>query len=87
VHATHTPFSCGFKSYFVSVREDYKLRIFGNKVLKRIFGPERDKETERERGRERQRNCKLKKSIIYTIHRRASIKNPSKSALSGIWSN
>jgi hypothetical protein len=32
----------GCKTWSLTVREEHKLRVFENKVLRRIFGPKRD---------------------------------------------
>jgi hypothetical protein len=34
---------CGFDTWFLSSREDYRLIVFVNRVLRRIFGPRKDK--------------------------------------------
>jgi hypothetical protein len=33
---------CGFETWSLTVREKHKLRVFENRVLRRIFGPKRD---------------------------------------------
>jgi len=33
---------CGCETWSFTLREEYKLRVFENKVLKSIFGPKRD---------------------------------------------
>jgi hypothetical protein len=48
----------GCETWSLTVREEYKLRMFENRVLLRIFGPKRDGVTG---GRE---NCKTKSFII-----------------------
>jgi len=35
----------GHETWFVTLREEYRLSVFENRVLKRIFGPEKDKVT------------------------------------------
>jgi hypothetical protein len=40
---------CGCKSWSLTLREQNRLRIFGNRVLRRIFGPERDEVKEERR--------------------------------------
>jgi hypothetical protein len=35
----------GCETWSLTVREGHKLRVFENKVLRRIFGPERDRVT------------------------------------------
>jgi hypothetical protein len=32
----------GCETWSVTVREEHKLRVFDNRVLRRIFGPKRD---------------------------------------------
>jgi hypothetical protein len=35
----------GCETWSLTLREEYKLRVFENRVLRRIFGPKRDEET------------------------------------------
>jgi hypothetical protein len=35
----------GCETWYVTVREEHKLRVFEKRVLKRIFGPKRDRVT------------------------------------------
>jgi hypothetical protein len=35
----------GCKTWSLTLREEHRLRVFGNKVLRRIFGPKRDNVT------------------------------------------
>jgi hypothetical protein len=35
----------GFKTGSLTLREQHRLRVFENKVLRRIFGPKRDEVT------------------------------------------
>jgi hypothetical protein len=35
----------GYKTWSLTLREEHRLRVFENKVLKRIFGPKRDEVT------------------------------------------
>jgi hypothetical protein len=35
----------GCETWFLTLREEYRLRVFENRVLRRIFGPKRDKVT------------------------------------------
>jgi hypothetical protein len=35
----------GCKTWSLTLREEHRLRVFENKVLKRIFGPKRDEMT------------------------------------------
>jgi hypothetical protein len=35
----------GCETWSVTVREEHKLRVFENRVLRRIFGPKRDRVT------------------------------------------
>jgi hypothetical protein len=36
---------CGCETFSLTLREERKLRVFENKVLRRIFGPRRDEVT------------------------------------------
>jgi hypothetical protein len=36
---------CGCETWSLTLREEHRLRVFENKVLRRIFGPKRDEET------------------------------------------
>jgi hypothetical protein len=33
---------CGYETWSLTLREEHKLRVFENRVLRRIFGPKRD---------------------------------------------
>jgi hypothetical protein len=33
---------CGCETWCLTLREEHRLRVFENKVLRRIFGPKRD---------------------------------------------
>jgi hypothetical protein len=35
----------GCETWYLALREEHRLRVFENRVLRRIFGPERDEET------------------------------------------
>jgi hypothetical protein len=35
-------FLCGCETCSVTLREEHRLRVFEKRVLRRIFGPERD---------------------------------------------
>jgi hypothetical protein len=35
----------GCKTWSLTLREEHRLRVFGNRVLRRIFGPKRDEVT------------------------------------------
>ena len=37
---------CGCETWSLKLREERKLRVFENRVLRRIFGPKRDEVTE-----------------------------------------
>jgi hypothetical protein len=37
--------SCGCETWSLTLREEQRLRVFKNRVLRRIFGPKRDKVT------------------------------------------
>jgi hypothetical protein len=36
---------CGCETWSLTVREEHKLRVFENRVLRRIFGPKRNRVT------------------------------------------
>jgi hypothetical protein len=36
---------CGFETLSLTLREECRLRVFENKVLRRILGPKRDEKT------------------------------------------
>ena len=45
---------CGCETLLLTLREERRLRVFENRVLRRIFGPKKDKVTgERENNRMR----------------------------------
>jgi hypothetical protein len=33
---------CGYETWSLTLREEHRLRVFENRVLRRIFGPKRD---------------------------------------------
>jgi hypothetical protein len=37
---------CGCETWSLTLREEHRLRVFENRVLRRIFGPKRDEVTE-----------------------------------------
>ena len=39
------PVLCGFETWSLTLREECRLRVFENRVLRRIFGPKRDEVT------------------------------------------
>jgi hypothetical protein len=44
-HATYAPLTvvfCGCETWSLTLREEHRLRVFENMVLRRIFGPKRD---------------------------------------------
>jgi hypothetical protein len=36
---------CGYETWSLTLREEHRLRVFKNRVLRRIFGPNRDEVT------------------------------------------
>jgi hypothetical protein len=36
---------CGCETWSLTLREEYRLKVFENRVLRRIFGPKRDEVT------------------------------------------
>jgi hypothetical protein len=59
----------GCKSWALTLREEHRLRVFENRVLRRIFGPKRDEVTggRRELHNEELRNLYTSPSIIRII--------------------
>jgi hypothetical protein len=53
---------CGCETWSLIVREEHKLRVFENRVVRRIFGPKRDGVTESGE------NCITRSFIICTLH-------------------
>jgi hypothetical protein len=39
------PLVCCLRTWSLTLREEHRLRVFENRVLRRIFGPKRDKVT------------------------------------------
>ena len=37
---------CGCETRSLTIREEYRLSVFGNMVLRKIFGPQRDEEAD-----------------------------------------
>jgi hypothetical protein len=37
---------CGCETWSLTLRDEHRLRVFENRVIKRIFGPKRDQVTE-----------------------------------------
>jgi len=35
----------GFETWSLTLREELRLRVFGNRVLRKVFGPKRDEVT------------------------------------------
>jgi hypothetical protein len=38
-------YSYGYETWSLTLREEHRLRVFENRVLRRIFGPKRDEVT------------------------------------------
>jgi hypothetical protein len=53
---------CGCETWSLTLREELRLRMFKNRVLKRIFGPRGDKVTRE------WRNYIMRSLVIYTPH-------------------
>jgi hypothetical protein len=51
----------GVKTWSLTVREEHKLRVFENRVFRRIFGPKRDRMTGGEE------SCITRNFIICTL--------------------
>jgi hypothetical protein len=43
--STENPFNVGCKTWSLTLREEHRLRVFENRVLRRIFGTKRDEVT------------------------------------------
>jgi hypothetical protein len=54
--------NCGIGQWTVTIREDHRLRMFENRVLKRIFGPKR---TEVIGG---WKSCIMERFTVCTLH-------------------
>jgi hypothetical protein len=52
----------GCETWHFTLKEEYRLRVFGNRVLQRIFGPKRDEVTGG------WINCMMKSFIVYNVH-------------------
>jgi hypothetical protein len=52
----------GFETWSLTLREEYKLRVFENRVLRRIFGLKRDEVMGSEE------NCITRSCMIFTRH-------------------
>jgi hypothetical protein len=53
----------GCETWSLTSREERRLRVFENRVLKRVFGPKRDEVTGNEE------NYTMKSLVIYTPYR------------------
>jgi hypothetical protein len=62
----------GFETLSLALRAEHRLRVFENRLLRRIFGPKRDKVTGRWRKlhNEKLRNLYFSPNIIRTIKSR-----------------
>jgi hypothetical protein len=62
----------GCETWSLTLREEYRLRVFENRVLKRIFGPKRDEVTggSRKLQNEELHNLYSSPSIIRLIRRK-----------------
>jgi hypothetical protein len=60
------------KAWSLTLREEHRLRVFENRVLRRIFGPRRDEVTEEWRKLHKEELCDLysSPSIIRMINSR-----------------
>jgi hypothetical protein len=50
----------GCKTWSVTLREEHRLRAFENRVLRRIFGPKREKVAEED--------CRMRSFITCMLH-------------------
>jgi hypothetical protein len=54
----------GCETWSLTLREEHILRVFENRVLRRIFGPKRDELM----GEWRKLNCTMRSFVICTLH-------------------
>jgi hypothetical protein len=59
--------SYGCETWYLTLREEHRLRVFENRVLKRIFGPKRNEVTGG------WRSCIIRSFVICTLHQVSSI--------------
>jgi hypothetical protein len=52
----------GCETWSLTLREEHRLRVFENRVLRRIFGPKRDGVTEVGE------NCIMRSCMVCTLH-------------------
>jgi hypothetical protein len=52
----------GCETWFVTLRKKHRLRVFGDKALRRIFGPKREEVGETGE------DCKMRSFITCTLH-------------------
>jgi hypothetical protein len=52
----------GRETWSFTLREEHRLRVFENRVLRRIFGPERDEV------KEVGENCIMRSCMVCTLH-------------------
>jgi hypothetical protein len=45
IKVKNLPVLCGYETWPLTLREEHRLRVFENRVLRRIFGPKRDEVT------------------------------------------
>jgi hypothetical protein len=55
------PVLCGYETWAVTVREERRLRVLKNGVLRKIFGPERDEVMSSE-------DCTVRTFMMCTAH-------------------
>jgi len=58
----------GCENWSFTLKEERRLRVFENRVLRRIFGPKRDEVTGEWRKLHTEENCIMRSSIICTPH-------------------
>jgi hypothetical protein len=52
-----------YETWSLTLREEHRLRVFENRMLRRIFGPKRDEVTGGWRRLHKEESC-----MVYTLH-------------------
>jgi hypothetical protein len=60
MHLPQLQVCCGCETWSLTFREEHRLRVFNNRVLRKIFGPKRNEITEEWR--------KLRKEELYNLY-------------------
>jgi hypothetical protein len=60
---------CGCETWSLTLREEHRLGVFENRVLRRIFGPKRDEVTGESR--------KLHNGELHDLYKNTKVKKPA----------